>query len=151
GHADLMLGDRVAAVLEAEIAASARFRGIRYSTPWDADPSVLGPLARHTPGLLREQKFREGFARLARLNLTFDSWMLEPQLGDLIDLARAFPQTKIVLDHVGGVVGIGAYAGRREERFPIWRESIRELAKSENVFIKLGGLAMPFPGFPCVL
>jgi predicted TIM-barrel fold metal-dependent hydrolase len=151
GHADLMLGDRVAAVLEAQMTAAHRFRGIRHSCAWDADPNVLGPLARRPPGLFREAQFREGFARLAPLGLSFDAWLLEPQLDDLIDLARAFPDTAVVLDHVGTPLGIGAYAGQREARFPCWRDNIRALAQSENVCVKLGGLAMPFAGFDSCL
>jgi predicted TIM-barrel fold metal-dependent hydrolase len=148
GAADLRLGARVAEVLEAHMAASSRFRGIRQSAPHDPDPDVLGPLALFEGGLYRRDDFREGFARLAPLGLSFDAWLLEPQLPDLIDLARAFPETAIVLDHLGTPLSIASYAGKREERFPIWRDNIRELAKSPKVFVKLGGQANVFSGFP---
>ena len=149
GHADLLLGDGAAAVLEAEVRAGGdRFKGIRHVNASDPDPDVLGPMS-HTPGgLLGETAFRAGFARLAPLGLSFDAWMLEPQLPELIDLARAFPDTDIILDHVGTPLGIGAYAGRLDERFDVWRDQMRELAQSPNVAVKVGGLAMPFPGFP---
>lgn len=148
GHADLTLGAPVAKVLEAHIAAGGgRFRGIRQSASADADPNVLGPLHRQGPGLYLSEAFRKGFAELAPLGLSFDAWMLEPQLPDLISLARAFPDTDIILDHVGTPLGIGAYAGKRDERFGLWRDNIRELAKSPKVHVKLGGLAMVFPGF----
>ncbi len=149
GHADLMLGAGVAAVLDAHlVAGGGRFRGIRHSVSYDPDPSVLGPLARRPAGVFKEAKFREGFAELSRAGLSFDAWLLEPQLPELIDLARAFPDVPIVLDHVGTPLGIASYASRREERFPIWAESIRTLATLENVVVKLGGLAMCFPHFP---
>jgi L-fuconolactonase len=149
GHADLAAGEAVAEVLEAHLASGGgRFRGIRQSCSWDADPDVLGPLARGEGGLYRRPAFRDGFARLAPLGLTFDAWLLEPQLPDLIDLARAFPATPTVLDHVGTPLGVASYAGRREERFGVWRENIRALAASPNVRVKLGGLAMVFAGFP---
>ncbi len=148
GYADLTLADRVTEVLEAHIAAGGgRFRGIRNGASHDADSGVLGPLARTPAGLYAMPAFRQGFARLAPLGLSFDAWMLEPQLPDLIDLARAFPDTSIVLDHVGTPLGISSYAGRREERFPIWRDNIRALAACPRVSVKLGGLAMAFPGF----
>ena len=148
GHADLKLGAPVARVLEAHIAAGGgRFRGIRQSASADADPEVLGPLHRQGPGLYLSDDFRKGFAELAPLGLSFDAWMLEPQLPDLISLARAFPDTDIILDHVGTPLGIGAYAGKRDARFGIWRDNICELAKSPKVNVKLGGLAMVFPGF----
>jgi predicted TIM-barrel fold metal-dependent hydrolase len=152
GHADLTRGDAVTPVLEAHIAAGGgRFRGIRHSASWDADAGVLGPLARTPQGLYLSPAFRAGFARLAPLGLSFDAWLLEPQLPDLIDLARAFPQTTIVLDHVGTPLGIASYKGRREERFGPWRDSIRALAQCANVNVKLGGLAMPFAGLPSLL
>jgi L-fuconolactonase len=148
GHVDLTLGDRAAAVLEAHLArAPDRFRGVRHSASWDADPAVLGPLGFRPQGLLADTAFRNGFAHLARLGLTFDAWVLEPQLPEVISLAKAFPDTTIVLDHVGTPLGIGVYAGRRDERFALWRDNIRALAAAENVFVKLGGLAMPFCGF----
>jgi L-fuconolactonase len=149
GHVDLRLGEAVEDVLRSHIAAGhGRFRGIRQSASHDEDPNVLGPLHGRVPaGLYRDAKFREGFAVLHQLGLTFDAWLLEPQLPDLIDLARAFPETVIVLDHVGTPLGIGAYAGKRDERFSVWRDNIRELARSENAVCKLGGLPMPFAGW----
>ncbi|MDP3747688.1 MAG: amidohydrolase family protein [Phenylobacterium sp.] len=148
GHADCNLGGAVAEVLEAHIAAGGgRFRGIRQSASSDPDKDVLGPLARQGGGLYLSPTFREGFAQLGPLGLSFDAWMLEPQLPDLLELAKAFPGTQIVLDHVGTPLGIASYAGRREERFPIWRENILKLAALPNVAVKLGGLAMVFPGF----
>jgi len=152
GRADLLLGDGVKAVLEAHLrAGGGRFRGIRNSASWEADKEVLGPLNRVEAGLYLRDDFRAGFRHLAPMGLSFDAWLLEPQLPDLIDLARAFPDTTIVLDHVGTPLGRGTYEGRREERFPVWRDNIRELARSPNVVVKLGGLAMAFCNFPSFL
>jgi L-fuconolactonase len=151
GHANLTRGAAARETLEAQIAASHRFRGIRHSASHDPDSGVLGPLARTPAGLYRDATFREGFAQLAPLGLSFDAWLLEPQLPDLIDLARAFPDTPIVLDHVGTPLGIASYTGRREERFDIWRDNIDALAQCPNVTVKLGGLAMVFPAFPSCL
>ncbi|MGH7022335.1 MAG: amidohydrolase family protein [Caulobacteraceae bacterium] len=153
GHADLKLGADVREVLEAHIAAGGgRFRGVRQSASWDADINVLGPLAaRNQAGLYGRSDFRGGFAELAPLDLSFDAWLLEPQLPELVSLARAFPETSIVLDHVGTPLGVASYAGRREERFGLWRDNIRALADMGNVSVKIGGLAMPFPGFASFL
>jgi predicted TIM-barrel fold metal-dependent hydrolase len=151
-RADLLLGDAVTPVLEAHIrAGGGRFRGIRNSASFEADKDVLGPLNRVEAGLYRSDAFRKGFARLAPLGLTFDAWLLEPQLPDVIDLARAFPDQTIILDHVGTPLGLASYQGKLSERFPIWRENIRELAKSPKVVVKLGGLAMAFCNFPSFL
>src|SRR6266404_3726010 len=113
--------------------------------------SGLYGVVRACAGIVGHADLRMGAAVedvLAKLGLSFDSWLLEPQLPDLIDLARAFPQTTIVLDHVGTPLGIGVYAGKRDERFAVWRDNIRKLAASANVVVKLGGLAMPFAAFP---
>ena len=150
--ADLMLGDAVAPVLEAHVRAGCgRFKGIRNSASFEADKEVLGPLNRVEEGLYFDATFRKGFAHLAPMGLSFDAWLLEPQLPDVIDLARAFPETTIVLDHVGTPLGRASYAGRLNERFPAWRENIQELARSPNVSVKLGGLAMAFCNFPSFL
>lgn len=152
GHAELLLGAEVGRVLDAHIAAgNGRFKGIRRSTSHDADAGVLGPLNRNPPGVMMEAKFREGFAELGKRGLSFDAWLLEPQLPELVDLARQFPDTPIVLDHVGTPLGLASYAGKLPERFGVWRDNIRELAKSPNVHVKLGGLAMPFCNFPSML
>jgi predicted TIM-barrel fold metal-dependent hydrolase len=149
GHADLNLGSRAAGVLEAHVAAGGgRFRGIRHTAAYDPDPLVLGPHPDRPPGLYMDAKFREGFACLSKLGLSFDAFLLEPQIGDLTDLAQKFPDTLICLDHIGTPLGIGAYAGKREERFGTWRDKIKALAKCPNVSVKLGGIAMPFAGFP---
>jgi predicted TIM-barrel fold metal-dependent hydrolase len=147
-HVNLLLGDGARAVLEAEIAAgNGRFRGIRHSSAWDADLSVAGMYATRPKGLLLDSAFRKGFACLAPLDLSFDAWLFHPQLDEFTDLACAFPDTRIILDHCGGPVGIGSYAGRREEIFAAWKASIRQAAKCPNVQVKLGGLAMRLLGF----
>jgi predicted TIM-barrel fold metal-dependent hydrolase len=87
------------------------------------------------------------FACLAPLGLSFDAWLFHPQIGELADLARAFPHTRIVLDHCGGPIGIGGYANRRDEIFASWKASIQDIAKCPNVVVKLGGLAMKLLGY----
>ena len=148
GHADLALGARVAEVLEAMIASGGgRFRGIRYIASSDPDQAQWGATALRPQGLLLDRRVREGFARLAPLGLSFDAWIYHPQLGDLVDLARAFPQTPIVLNHVGGPIGLGRYKGKRDEVFADWSARIAELAACPNVHVKLGGLGMRMFGF----
>ncbi|HET7889780.1 MAG TPA: amidohydrolase family protein [Bradyrhizobium sp.] len=148
GHVNLLAGEGARAVLEAEIAAGqGRFRGIRHSVAWDSDPDVAHMYATRPKGLLLDPTFRQGFAQLAPLGLSFDAWLFHPQIGELTELARAFPGTQIVLDHCGGPAGTGQYAGRREEVFATWKASIGEIAKCPNVVVKLGGLAMCLLGY----
>jgi len=145
--ADLTLGSRVAPVLEAHIAASKnRFRGIRHISAWDASPDIVA--SRKPPqGLLLDPKFREGFACLREYGLSFDAWLYHAQLMDLVDLAQAFPDITIILNHIGTPLGIGPYAGKRAEVFHDWQRGIAALATCHNVFVKLGGLGMPRCGF----
>ena len=143
GHANLILGSKVGEVLDALQAATPnRFKGIRHQGAWDADPEVLGPPFHAPPELYRDTTFREGFAELGKRGMTFDAWVLEPQIPDVIDLAKAFPDQPICLDHCGTPLGMASYTGKLHERFDTWRHNIHELAKCENVVIKLGGLAM---------
>ena len=123
GYADLALGAAVEPVLRAQIAAGGgRFRGIRFITATHPDQAAWGSPVLRPAAMLMDARVREGFARLAPLGLSFDAWMYHTQLGELIDLARAFPETAIVLDHVGGAIGLGRYAGRRDEVFADWRQ-----------------------------
>ncbi|SFO37758.1 Predicted metal-dependent hydrolase, TIM-barrel fold [Roseovarius lutimaris] len=143
GHADLTEGAAVADVLEAHIAcAGGRFRGIRQSAVWSEDETIKTTSVLPPRGLMQDAAFREGFAKLVEYGLSFDAWIYHPQIGEFIDLARAFPDTVMVLDHLGGILGINAYAGRRDEVFEGWRRQIVELSTLPNVRIKLGGLGM---------
>ena len=146
GFADLTLGAAVRPVLEAHTAASRdRFRGIRHISAWDGSPDIRSSVG--TAGLLLDPKFREGFACLLQHGLSFDAWLYHPQIADLTDLAKAFPGTTIILDHVGGPLAIGPYAGQREEVFQDWKKAIATLSTCPNVVVKLGGLGMPICGF----
>jgi predicted TIM-barrel fold metal-dependent hydrolase len=147
GHADLALGARVESVLAAHLRGGDRFRGIRHITAWDDDSSLLNPNYSPPPRLMAEPRFREGLAVLGRLGLSFDAWLYHPQIGELTELAQAVPQTKIVLNHVGGPIGTGAYAGKHAQVFPGWAASIKALAACPNVYVKLGGLGMRLGGF----
>jgi predicted TIM-barrel fold metal-dependent hydrolase len=147
GGVDFSVGAQVENLLEAQMAAAAaRFKGVRSPISYDEDLSILGSGILR-PHILRDEKFRSGFACLQRLGLSFDAWLFEPQLGELIELARDFPDTTIIVNHIGGPLLVGRYEGTREQRFPLWRDKISSLATCSNVFLKLGGLGTPFFGF----
>jgi len=148
GFADLRLGAEVAPVLAAGVAAgNGRFRGIRNVANWDPGEEVHNGHTDPGPELYRDATFRQGFAKLAEFDLSFEAWLYQPQLDDVSDLARAFPDQPIVLNHVGGILGIGSYAGRRDELFAQWCRQIGDLAACPNVSVKLGGLGMKICGF----
>jgi L-fuconolactonase len=148
GFADLTLGQDVARVLDAHLAASpTRFRGIRHSVTWDASPTVKTATPGIPRGLMADAKFRAGLACLQRYGLSFEAWLYHPQLPELPALARAVPDLPIVLNHVGGILGVGPYAGKREEIFAVWQRVLPEVAACPNVVVKLGGLGMVRCGF----
>jgi predicted TIM-barrel fold metal-dependent hydrolase len=148
GRDDLTRGAAVADALAPHVAAGGgRFRGIRHCGGWDASPEVANSHTNPQQGLYGHADFREGFAKLAEFDLSFEAWQFHPQIREVADLARAFPDTAIMLDHVGGPVGIGPYAGKRDEEFARWSADIRDLATCPNVHVKLGGLGMPLCGF----
>ena len=143
GFADLTLGDRVEPVLEAHVrAGGGRFRGVRHSAAWDASDIIGNSATAKGPHLLMQPDFRAGLARLTRLGLSLDAWAFHPQLADVVDLARACPDANIVVGHVGGPLGYGPYAGKRDEVFKTWKAGITELARCGNVAMKLGGMMM---------
>jgi predicted TIM-barrel fold metal-dependent hydrolase len=94
-----------------------------------------------------DSAYREGVAQLAPLGLSYDAWLFFHQLPELQDLAEAFPDTTVIVNHCGGIVRIGPYAQCRDEVFRQWARAMRELARLPNVFVKLGGLGMRINGF----
>lgn len=148
GYAELGLGSAVARVLDAQIAAAGgRFKGVRNLSAWHRDPEARGSSANPPPDVLTNPRFREGFAELVRRGLTFDGFMYHTQIPELIAIARAFPEATIVMDHCGGMIGIGPYASRPAETFAEWRGLMADLAACPNVRVKLGGLGMRLFGF----
>jgi len=143
GHANLTLGEKVAPVLEAHIAAGKGFfKGIRHSTAWDAN---LRSYMNSPRGLMVDSKFQEGFAQLGKFGLSFDAWLYFHQLPEAAKIALIFPNTTIIVDHIGGPINVGSpgHDGVMAE----WKKGIAALRQLQNVYIKLGGLGMPVCGF----
>ncbi len=148
GYVDLRLGRPAGDVLDRHIeAGNGRFRGVRNTSAWHEDPEARGSIVVPPRGLLQDPDFRAGLAELTRRGLVFDAWMYHPQLDELVGLARAFPDTSIVLNHQGGPIGIGPYAGKRAEVFDVWSQAMGRLAGCSNITVKLGGLGMLMAGF----
>jgi len=145
GHADMMLGSRVEPVLNALMRAGGdRFRGIRHGVSWEAEAAGLRPNPNTHAGMLADKKFREGIAVVGRLGLSYDVSLYHTQIGEVADLAGALPNTRIVLNHVGGVLGLGSYRSKQQDVFSRWASSIKALAARPNVFVKLGGLGQSY-------
>ena len=122
GSADLRAGASVEPVLEAHLAASANFRGIRTAFPSDLNQTYL-----------------DGFALLAKYNLSFDHYSPDfERLPTLAKLAAAHHEVPVIVNHFGGTVDLDADA----ETFARWRECIDIVAASPNTVMKLGGAQM---------
>lgn len=147
--ADLRQQSVLEEVLEAHVEASdGIFRGIRQAGAFESESEdYLFIKPRQPRGLYLDRDFQRGVARLGQLGYTYDTWHYHHQNRDFIKLAQAAPDTMIVLDHFGTPLGVGPYADRREEIYQQWKQDIAAIAKCDNVFAKLGGLAMPDNGF----
>ncbi len=146
-HANLLLGEEVSEILLAhEVASQGLFRGIRHVGAYDTTGSVVAALGVH-PCPYGEESFRQGVKSIGAQGYTFDAWHFYHQSNDFVALARAVPNTTMILDHFGSPLGVGIYADRQNEIFEHWRRDVAEIACCDNVMAKLGGLAMPFNGF----
>lgn len=139
-------------ILKLHQKASKRLRGIRRMAAFHEDKGVHNWT--DTPHLYTQKKFLKGFEQLAQHNLSFDAWVYSQQIADVIELAKIFPETSIVLDHLGTPAGLFGKVGQntglsktaRENIFYQWQEDIAELSTLPNVYTKMSGLFMPVLG-----
>ena len=149
GHLDLREGDAVADFLDqAMTLAPRRFKGVRQVLI-DHPSEVPYRFITHRPprGLLSDSRFLEGFKHLAPRGLSFDAAVFHNQIPEVAKLAAAFPDTAIVLNHVGTPMALDMDASGRAEVFKAWRTGIRELARHPNASCKVSGFGLPFLGF----
>lgn len=149
GFADLQLGDNVEPILERLIqAGGGRLKGIRNTTAWHADPEVVSNPNPPPAGLLQTTQFLDGCKKLSQKNLVLDIWAYHTQLSEVYVLALQCPDLTIVLDHVGGPLGVGHDATSNERGFTYWHEQMKKIAKCQNVKLKIGGFGMKIIGHP---
>ncbi len=147
-YADLRLGDAVTPILEAHQEASpSRFRGTRHGVGWDAHPDAPNSHTKPMQSQLLDSTFRDGVECLQNMGLIYEVYLYHTQLLELTDLARAFPDLTIIMNHHGGPLGVGPYDIMSEDMRSVWRHGISEVASCPNVVAKLGGIAMPRNGF----
>lgn len=147
-HADLTRGYAVAEVLEAHLAAAkGRLRGVRQMIAHD--DGLVGQFIQQMPKkhLLMDTQFRAGFSRLQSHGLSFDVWGFHHQLDELIHLVDSYPATTVVLDHVGGLLGVAEYRSDRGAVLARWKAQLLKLAERPNVYAKIGGMGTPHSGF----
>jgi predicted TIM-barrel fold metal-dependent hydrolase len=144
--ADLMLGDAVAPVLDAQIAAGQRrLRGVRTMT--SSHPAVASMFGRMPEHRLLDPQWRKGASHLAARGLLCEVYVFHTQLGEVEDLARSMPDTTIVLNHLGTPLNSGPFEGRGEQVLAEWRAALAGVARCPNVVLKLGGAGIHVIGF----
>lgn len=141
--ADLTLADRLDETLDAHAAAAGgTLRGIRHSVSRDEnfpDGIVIRPAPAR---MLADPSYRSGLRELGRRGLVYDAMLYHSQIAELVATAKAVPETSFVLDHIGCILGVGPYEGRKSELFKSWRDDMRALADCPNVAVKVGGFGM---------
>jgi len=143
GHADMTLGSAVGEVLDAHVDAGAGlFRGVRHGTNVSDEPLARRGHHRPTPGMMAAPEFADAARALAARDLSLDAWMYHDQLSDLVTLARAVPELVIVLNHLGGPLGVGRYASDPEGTRVAWQAGMAAVAACPNVVLKVGGIGM---------
>jgi predicted TIM-barrel fold metal-dependent hydrolase len=115
-------------------AACPLVRGIRCKPAAAPSPAEVVDGA---PGSMGDARWRAGFARLARHGLSFDLQTPWWHLREAAALARAFPDTQVILNHTG------LPADRSPEGLRGWRAAMATLAAAPNVALKISGLGVP--------
>ena len=150
GHVDLSDAQHREAVLDGHLElAGDFFKGIRHAGACSpmADRERMVIPGEAPADLFQQDTFRDGVRALGRRGLSYDSWFHHIQLQGYIDLARACPDTVMIMDHFACPLGVASFTDAHDEIFPVWQKQMDELARCDNVFLKLGGLAMPDNGF----
>ena len=121
GWVDLTAPD-VADVLAGLVAGPGRLVGVRHQVQDEPDPRWL----------LRDDVVR-GLRAVAAAGLAYDLLVKPPQMPAAIEVVRALPEVRFVLDHLGkpDIVGGGQQP---------WADGITALAAGGNVAAKLSGL-----------
>jgi predicted TIM-barrel fold metal-dependent hydrolase len=115
-------------------AAFPRVRGIRHKPRAAPSPGEARPGA---PGSMGDPRWRAGYARLARHGLHFELQTPWWHLAEAVLLARAFPETSLILNHTG------LPADRSAEGLRGWRAAMAALAGEPNTAVKISGLGVP--------
>ena len=120
------------AALERQLAFPA-LRGVRQILNWDPDPLLTFS---DRPDYMTDRRWLDGYALLARRNLSFDLQVYPWQLKGASKLANAFPDAPIILNHTGMPFH------QRGMGLESWRRGMRDLARCENATVKISGLGM---------
>jgi len=99
-----------------------------------AFPFVRGVRHKPPPGAMLAARWRRGYAALRPNGLRFDLQAPWTQLGEAVELAKAFQDTQIIVNHAG------LPADRSPEGLAGWAKAMSRLAALPNVAVKISGL-----------
>jgi L-fuconolactonase len=103
------------------LVARPKVKGVRHNIQGEA------------PGFCTQSSFVDGVRKVGARGLTFDLCATHDQLSEVVELVRACPNTRFVLDHCGK-------PAIRDGLLDPWRSHITLLAECENVACKVSGL-----------
>jgi len=110
-------------------------KGIRHkpaALPRDEYTSTF-----NAPGAMRDTRWRDGYAKLSAHHLLFELQVFWWHLNEAAELARDFPDTRIVINHTG------LPADRSPEGLAAWRTALAQVAREPNVHLKISGICVP--------
>lgn len=147
-NVDLTSGAAVIETLDSHVeAGQGRLRGVRQVAAYD--DGMVGRFIKELPpaNLMQDTRFQIGLSKLRNYGLSFDVWIYHHQLDEFISLVDSFPEVTFVLNHLGGLIGVGPYRANRGNTLASWKFHMRRLAERPNVYVKVGGMGMPVFGF----
>ena len=106
-------------------------RGVRHKPRANPSPNDAAP------GGMVDAHWRAGFSRLQPNGMHFELQTPWWHLPEAAQLARDFPDTRIVLNHTG------LPADRSAAGIAGWKRAMAELAPCPNVAVKISGLGQP--------
>ncbi|MFD0417672.1 amidohydrolase family protein [Streptomyces sp. NPDC127108] len=112
-------------------AAFDRVVGVRQTIGWHPDPQRSWVTDQF---LTRNPDWRQGVETTRELGLLLEFLMFPWQAEQVVDLARAFPEVTMVVNHAASPMERGA------ADLAAWQKNIAELAAADNVAIKISAL-----------
>ena len=127
GYAN-MLSASIDSVLDQQLKASDRLRGIRMQLHWHTNAQYRFASA---PDLTAHSNLRRNVRALASRGLSFDLQVFDAQMAGAAQLARDNPDVTFVLQHAGMLEDLSEAGIKR------WRDGMIQLAAQPNVVAKL--------------
>ena len=116
-------------------AAGGRFRGVRMILNHHPNnPGLTWPQIERGD-FVQSSIFQEGIALLGEKELSFDLQCNPHQLEDSANVFRKYPQTRVILNHLGLM-----HDGEDDAHEQIWREGMQALSEVPHVYVKLSML-----------